>query len=261
MKTIYKYSILALSMSAMIACEKEIQPETNADETATKNAMSSGEAGSMSQFAIVDEYLYTVDYKTLHVFLIGDANTPIEVEKIDLGIGIETIYPQDGHLFIGTQSGVRIYDISNPRSPIEVSEFEHTTSCDPVIALGEIAIATLRGGTECGGNLNQMDLFDISDISNPTLINSQLLNNPYGLGFSEVNPSIVYICDGYSGLKVFDISDVNNIEIKNEYSDLEAVDVISTSNNNLIVLTKTGIYQFDCSDPINLIEKSFIPVN
>jgi len=259
MKTFKNYFLSALCISVLIACEKE---KTNADTeqmSSTKSAVSSGQGGSMAQFAVVNEYLYTVDYKTLHVFLISDPKNPIELEAIDLGVGIETIHPQDGKLFIGTQSGVRIYDISNPRNPVEVSEFQHVTSCDPVVANGNIAVATLRGGTECGGNLNELDVFDISDIENPTMLATQELINPYGVGFSKVNENIIYVCDGYAGLKIYDISNLLAIELIAELPSLEPIDVISSDNNLLIVLTAAGVYQFDATDPLNLVEKSFIP--
>lgn len=259
MKNVRSFLLSALCMGVLISCEKETSTEANEQTASNKNAISTGQGGSMAQFTIVDEYLYTVDYKTLHVFLISDPTNPIELEKIDLGTGIETIHPQDGHLFIGTQNGVKIYDISNPRSPLEVSEFDHVTSCDPVVANGDFAVATLRGGTECGGNLNQLDLFDISNIQNPTLITTEALINPYGVGFSAVNENIVYVCDGYAGLKAYDISNSAAIQLVMEMSDLEAVDVIASANNTLIVLTKAGIYQFDASNPVELVQKSFIP--
>lgn len=249
-----------LCMSILIACEKESQNENTNEKEQGKNAISSnGQGGSMSQFAIVDQYLYTVDYKSLHVFLLSNAENPVELETIDLGVGIETIFPQDGHLFIGTQNGVRIYDIGNPRSPVEVSEFEHVTSCDPVVANENLAVATLRGGTECGGNLNELDVFDISDINNPTVISTKNLENPYGVGFSNVNEKIVYVCDGYAGMKAYDVSNTASIQLVMELTDFEAIDVLAIENNILVVLSTSGIYQFDASDPVHLVQKSFIP--
>ena len=261
MKNVKKYLIGALCVSVMIACEKEKPAETTEQTATTKDAYTGGEGGSMAQFTIVGDYLYTVDYKTLHVFHLADATHPEELETIDLGVGIETIYPQDDHLFIGTQNGVRIYDITNPRNPKEVSEFDHVTSCDPVVACENVAVATLRGGTECGGNLNQMDVFDITDRAHPNLISTYNLINPYGVGFSAVNSNIVYVCDGYAGLKIFDITYPDAIQQVNEILDLEAVDVISTDDNTLIILTKAGIYQFDATDPVNLVQKSYIPLS
>ena len=121
-----------------------------------------------------------------------------------------------------------------------------------------MAIATLRGGTECGGNLNEFDLFDISDIYHPQVIARHQLSNPYGVGFSLNDENIVYVCDGIDGLKAFDISDTENIERVMYMDNIEAIDVISTDENSLIVLGRNGIYQFDSTDPINLVQTSFI---
>ncbi len=258
MKKLKKYICLALVGAAIVSCEKEVDEVT--PNAATKNQVTNGLGGSMAQFTIIDNYLYTVDYKSLKVFHIVDAENPKLLETINLGVGIETIFPQNDHLFIGTQNGVRIYDVTNPRSPQPVSQFDHVTSCDPVVANDHYAVATLRGGTACGGNSNQLDIIDISEINNPQLAASQLLINPYGLGFSSADENIVYVCDGYDGFKAYNIADLNNITMEMQMINIEALDVISTDDNNLIVLSRGGVYQFDASNPINLIEKSVISV-
>lgn len=253
----------AFIIGALVACDKEEvtpQEENNNNTTMTKDQASSGYGGSLAQFTIVDDYLYTIDYKTLNIFyLAGDVENPALTESINMPVGMETIFHQDGRLFIGANDGVHIYDISNPRSPVELSQINHITSCDPVVANGDVCIATLRGGTACGGNISLMDIIDISDINNPQIINELELINPYGLSFSAENSNIVYICDGYDGLKAFDISDFNNINEVMSRPDLEAFDIIA-NNDNLIVLTRTGIYQFDATNPTDLVETSFISV-
>lgn len=259
MKNLRYIGLGALMSVAFMACEKE-ELTSGENGPAGKNQVTIGQGGSLAQFTIVDDYLYTVDYRTLHVFHLADAANPVELETIDLGVGIETIFPQNGYLYIGCQDGMKIFDITNPRSPVEVSEYEHVTSCDPIAANDQLAVATLRGGTECGGNLNQLDLFDVSDVTNPKLINTEALNNPYGVGFSTVNPVIVYVCDGVDGLKAYDLTMTSQIEQVMHMEDIEALDVISGNDNTLIVLSRFGVYQFDASDPVNLIEKSFIPI-
>lgn len=249
----------ALCGAVIMSCEKEDATEA-LNDSGTKNQVSTGTGGSMAQFTIIDNYLYTVDYKSLMVFLIVDAANPELLETINLGVGIETIYPENNHLFIGTQNGVLIYDVTNPRSPEKVSEVDHVTSCDPVIANDNYAIATLRGGTPCNGNLNMLDIIDIEDLSNPILRVSYPLINPYGLGFSAANEHIIYVCDGYSGLKAYDITNIEMIEEVMWMDELEAIDVISTTDNLLVVLTRQGIYQFDATNPTNLVQKSFIGI-
>ncbi len=257
MKNLKIYMFAALCSAAVMSCEKSDNKEASSD---TKNQVSSGLGGSMAQFTIIDNYLYTVDYKSLKVFHISDPANPELLENINLGVGIETIYPQNDHLFIGTQNGVRIYDVTNPRSPEAVSEIDHATSCDPVVANDHYAVATLRGGTPCNGNLNRLDIIDISNFDNPMLLRSEDLINPYGVGFVAENENLVYVCDGFAGLKVYDISDLENVEIVMHKEDLEAIDVIPGAENLLVVLTRQGVYQFDSSNPLELVEKSFISV-
>jgi hypothetical protein len=253
----------AFVLGALASCEKE-EVATNEqdaqDNVTTKDQVTSGYGGSLAQFTIVDNYLYTIDYRTLNIFLLDDAENPALTESIDMGVGMETVFHENGRLFVGANDGVHIFDISDPRSPQEVCEFNHVTSCDPVVANDNFAFATLRGGTECGGSLSQLDIIDISDLNNPQLVGEKNLVNPYGLGLSNVNGNILYVCDGYTGLKAYEISNTWNADMVMERSDLEALDIISDENNNLIVLTRGGIYQFDASNPIDLIEKSVIPV-
>lgn len=258
MKTLKIFIFAVLCSSAIISCEKESTTENESQEY--RNVLSSGIGGSMAQFTIIDNHLYTVDYKSLKVFNLADAANPVLLETINLGVGIETIYPQNDNLFIGTQNGVIIYDVSNPRDPQKISEFNHITSCDPVVANDQFAVATLRGGTPCNGNINELNVIDISNLSTPNLVATQTLTQPFGLGFSKTDENIVYVCDGYGGLKAFNISDLNNIKMVMHLENIEAIDVIAADANHLVVLSRQGIYQFESSNPTDLVEKSFISV-
>ena len=101
----------------------------------------------MARFTIVDDYLYTIDSWTLKSYDISDQLNPVYKEDVNLGWGIETIFPYNGNLFIGAQSGMHIYNLDNKESPEWVSTYEHMTSCDPVVVQGDYAFVTLRGGT------------------------------------------------------------------------------------------------------------------
>lgn len=251
----------AFVIGALASCEKEEVATNESVETTptTKDQFSVGQGGSLSQFTIVGDYLYTIDYRTLNIFSLDDPSAPELTESIDMGVGMETVFHENGRLFVGANDGVHIFDISNPRSPMEISDFEHVTSCDPVVANENLALATLRGGTECGGSLSQLDVLDISNIGNPTLISSYPLVNPYGLGFSNVDPNIIYICDGTAGLKAFDMSfpQIPNLVMSDD--NISAKDVIADGEDNLIVLTMNGIYQFNATNPTQLVQRSFIP--
>ena len=68
-----------------------------------------GIGGSMARFTIKGDYLYTVDSYDLKTFDIKDKVNPEITSEVNLGWGIETIFPYGENLFIGAQSGMHIY--------------------------------------------------------------------------------------------------------------------------------------------------------
>ena len=126
------------------------------------------------------------------------------VRTISLSNGVETIFSKGSNIFIGTQMGMFIYEMSSDGNLSYVSEYEHVVSCDPVVADADYAYVTLRSGTWCEGFTNQLDLIDITDLTNPVLEKTFNMDNPHGLSIKGDN---LYLCEGEFGLKTFDISD------------------------------------------------------
>ncbi|KAA6441360.1 hypothetical protein FEM33_02285 [Dyadobacter flavalbus] len=219
----------------------------------------SGKAGSMSRFALHDNFLYTVSQSSLHLFNISKPSSPSDFSTINLGWNIETIFPYKNKLFIGSSTGMFIYDNSNPSAPQQLSVFQHGNACDPVVVHDDIAYVTLRTGTACAGTQNQMDLVDVSDASSPQLIRSYQMQNPHGL---SIDFPILYLCEGEFGLKIFNAEDKMDIESKllAHFKDMDAYDVISLGKT-VLVIGKDGFYQYDASDVKNLRLLSKIPVS
>jgi len=228
MKNLKNYIVGGFALLAFISCEKdEITPNTDQNNTKNLVTNSVGTGGSLAQFTILDTYMYSLDNKSIKVFNLENPRDPQLVNTVNLGFGIETIHNNNGNLFVGTTTGVRIIDASDPVNIVEVSEFEHVTSCDPVVANADYAFSTLRGGTQCGST-NQLDIIDISNIHNPLLFQTFQLINPFGLGIDQANQTILYVCDGSDGLKVFDFSDYDNIQMIKQYKNIFAKDIITT---------------------------------
>ena len=214
----------------------------------------SGVGGSMARFGVVGNYLYAVSYSDLTPFNISNLANPIIQPKVTMNWGVETIFPFKDKLFIGSTTGMHIYDNSNPATPKWLSTYNHFKACDPVVVYDNYAYVTLRstnGVTRCGQvNSNQLDLIDISDPIYPTLVKSFDMESPAGLGISYPN---LFICESDKGLKVFSMADPLNID-KNklsEFKNLDAFDVIPLGKN-LMVIGKDGLYQYDYTDPKNL---------
>ncbi len=212
-----------------------------------KSAMpSSGIGGSMARFALYDIYLYVVTEQDLLLFDIADDRDPKQHSEVNLGWGIETIFPYEDKLFIGANNGMYIYDNADPSEPVFLSQFEHVTTCDPVVVENDIAYVTLRNGTACWGFTNQLDILDVSDATNPSLIASHGMFNPHGLG---IDNKTAFICDGEEGLKVYDVNNPQNINLLSHFEDISTFDVIPLASKQVLLMVgNDGFYQYDYSD-------------
>ena len=203
-----------------------------------------GQGGSMARFKIVGQYLYAVDSHFINVFDISDLETPQVLDDVFAGFDIETIFNQGDRLFLGSMSGMYIYDITNPATPQYISEFQHGTACDPVVVDENYAYVTLRGGNGCGATESGLYIVDISDIEQPELIKSYPLNGPYGLG---VKGSQLFVCDGDSGLRVFDKSDVMDLREVSHFDNVITYDVIPLETH-LLMVGDGVLYQYNYQD-------------
>ncbi len=211
----------------------------------SSGASSFGVGGSMARFTALENVLYTIDSYTLKVIDIETAEDISEIKTLSIGWDAETLFPTDNHLFIGSQQGMIIYDITNPYNPSYVSDYWHITSCDPVVVEGDYAYVTLRSGNWCGQTTDQLDVIDISNIESPTLIRSYGMTEPYGLG---IDHSTLFICDGNAGLKIYNASDVMHIDdhIIATFPNIHTYDVIPI-NDVLMLIGDDGLYQYDYS--------------
>lgn len=200
-----------------------------------------GQGGSLARFKIVDDYLYAVDENNINIFNIQDAENPKALAPVFAGFQIETIFNLGENLFLGSRIGMYIYSISNPAVPSFVSEFTHGTACDPVVADENYAYVTLRGGNFCGAAASELLIIDIKNLSNPTLLKSYPMDGPYGLGIKD---NKIFICDGNSGLKVYDKTDVMNLKSLNHFKDIQTFDVIPLENN-LLMVGDEMLYQYE----------------
>ena len=217
-----------------------------------------GVGGSMARFTLFDQYLYAVDISNLRLFNVSSAESPVLEKEMNIGWNIETIFPCDDKLFIGGQTGMIIYSLEDPSDPEYIANFWHASSCDPVVVEGEYAYVTLRAGNLCGNNLSQLDVIDISDINNPLLVKVYPMEEPYGLG---IDNSVLFICDGDAGLKIYNASDPDNItsHVLAEYPDINAFDVIPLGEV-LLMIGIDGLYQYDYADLENIYQLSHIPI-
>lgn len=229
------------------------------DSSGLSPGQSTGLGGSLARFTIVGNFLYTVDNTTLHSFDISDPAHPAQRHSIDVGQGVETIFPLNGLLFLGTQSGMHIFQLLPDGTPKFLSRYDHIISCDPVVANAQYAYVTLRVSgcrQAVAGAADLLEIIDIANIQQPAIVASYDLESPYGLG---LDGQTLFVCLGAAGLKVFNASDPQNLQQVAYLSDINAVDVIPI-DGLLLVVGPDSIQQYDYTDLGNIKKVSEIAI-
>lgn len=209
------------------------------DNASFDNSTEGGKGGSMARFTVVGDHLFTVDHENLKVFDISSVEDPEFRRENHVGFGVETIFPMGDKLFLGTSTGMYIYTINESGIPDKLSFYEHVIACDPVVSDGSYAYVTLSTGRSgCWRSINELQIVGLQDLKNPKLVKGYPMNSPRGLA---VKNDTLWVCD--NGLKVFDISDKENMELLHHFSDLVAYDVI-LDEDRALVIGESGFVQY-----------------
>ncbi len=234
MKNRYSFAFITFLLLSLAACSEDSFNQNNAS-----GGGESGQGGSLARFTIAGSYLYTVNNKSLVTYDIT-SSTPQRLSNTIIGNNIETIFPYQDKLFIGSQTGMYIYSRANPAQPSFISLYEHIQSCDPVVAQGNYAYVTLRSGTDCRFGSNLLDVIDVSNPAAPEIVNSYQMLNPHGLG---IDGNLLFVCEGRYGLKVYDASNPEDPTLIQFIEDFQAYDVIPR-DGVLIITGDDGIFQY-----------------
>lgn len=228
--TLYLFLVLLLA-----ACSKSDSSSSGSEFA------SNGTAGSLARFAIVGDNLYTVTTTDVKIFDIKTASNPIFKVDQQFGFGIETIFPLGNTLFLGSETGMYIYDINNPLAPKLLSQYQHILSCDPVVANENYAYITLSAGaSRCSRGLSQLEVIDIKDKKSPKIAKIYPMRNPKGLA---LNGNDLFVCD--DKVKWFDATDNVNLLPKG-IIDVKAHDAIALGKI-LMLIGDDGLTQYDYS--------------
>ena len=245
MRKIYSTLIIVL---LLINCDSDSSNDSSAFSE-------NGQGGSLARFALYVDYLYVVDDTNLNVFSIVNREEPVQVNTIPIGFNIETLFNYKNYLYIGSRNGMHIYNIDNAEEPVYVSDVQHFTACDPVVANETHAFVTLHANIGCGTNINVLEIYDVTDITNPLLISSRNLTQPIGLGLYN---DYLFVCD--DEVKVFDVSNPIDSQLVTSI-DVNSFDVI-INNGTLILIGENGLYQYslDSDDITNIVHLSTINI-
>jgi hypothetical protein len=239
---------LAIIWAFVVSCESDSTVDLQSG---------SGQAGSMTRFAVAGNHLYLLESTSIKVFTIADSTLAMG-ETVYVRAGIETIFANGEYLYLGANNGMYIYSIADPARPAFVFQYEHIVACDPVVVQGNRAYITMRSGNGCNRASNALEIVDISDPYSPVLIKNYPMSSPHGLA---VDGTMLFVCEGEYGLKVFDITEEQAIVLLHSNEDFFAYDVIARQGV-ATVTGSDGIFQFsyrNAQNTVSLLSK--IPVS
>ena len=203
-------------------------------DSGSSSGQQSGQSGSTSRFTIQNGHLVVTDQSKINSYAIHDPETDTSpagvlqlAHSVYVNRTLETAFAYgDERVMFGTTTGTLIATVDDEGQLALETAVEHARSCDPVIASGNRMYVTLSNDRSgfCGGSIynNHLLAYDISDISNPLLIDEVQLNQPQGLALADEQ---LWVCTE-SGLWRFDVLESGAVEERNNYGWLPCDDLI-----------------------------------
>lgn len=241
--------VLVSSALSLAACNSESSSNSSDGSAVT------GTGGSTARMTISGDYLYAISGSNVQLFDITVPESPVPYTQVQVEWDIQTLFPYEDYLLVGAASGLHILDNTDPASPRYVGDFTHARTLDPVVAQDGYAYVTLKRDTslQTGGDIaNQLNVVDISDVTQPRLLETVSMQEPAGLA---VDGSELYVCDGVAGLKTFDLIDPAKPEIANVLRGVDCMDVIA-QNQRLYVIDDLGLQQYSTASGVPVLLSS-----
>jgi hypothetical protein len=220
------------------------------------NMKSTGTAGSMAGMVLMNDHLYAItESHSVGIVDISNASAPVKQSDFFAGFDLETVFPFENKLFLGSSVGMFMFDVSNPELPVSLGTFTHGQACDPVIADGHYAYVTLHAGDGCGGTSNELHVIDINDIQHSQLVKTYQLTKPTGL---SKDGDLLFVCDE-TAVKVYNAANPASLQLLKQITSSQPYDIITGGNRAMVVCSK-GLYQYDYSNLNYIRLLSFMPI-
>lgn len=232
------------------------QFETLASSADNSKSSATGTAGSMAGMVLMKDHLYAItEMHSLGIVDITNEATPKLDTSFFAGFDLQTIFPFEDKLFLGSAIGMFMFDVSDPEHPVAAGQFSHGRACDPVITDGHYAYVTLHAGDGCGGDANELNVIDVTDLQHAQLVKTYPLTKPTGL---SKDGDLLFICDG-TDVKVYNAANPAALQLLQQITSKDPYDVIS-GDKKAMVVCPDGLYQYDYSDLNNIRQLSFFAI-
>lgn len=211
---------------------------------------SSATSGTVNRVSKNNDHIYVISNQNL-ISIPESFNGPFNRQE-NVKEDMETIFPYNDHLFVGSRSSMSIFATDDPLDPRAIYDFDHATSCDPVLPHDDKAYITLRTAdfSDCPGNINALIVLDVSNLEAPKELQEVQMQSPYGM---TVIGSYLFVGEGENGLKIFEINN-QSVELIKTDQQVQAYDIIADPNDSshLLIAGPKGISQYQLTEDLIL---------
>jgi hypothetical protein len=129
-----------------------------------------------------------------------------------------------------------IINVTNQTAPAKVGEYSITSPRDVAVS-GSYAYVI---------NQDTLAVLDVGNHASPVLKGSATIVNGQAIAYAN---GLVYVADGDSGLKIYDVSDPQNVTLRGTYTNKAAYDVDLWGDYAFVAADSSGLVMLDISNP------------
>ena len=217
--------------------------------------VSSIESSGGSGIAVLGDELFTqvvVDSDPeLTIFDISNPQNPTLKGSLELSEPVHSIQVDETHIFAGGIFTIQIFDHSDSIDPQLVSQISSTSYAQRYAFKGDQLVATQV--------YNGMNLYDVSDRANPTLVST--FDTPGLATDIFLANQFAYVADSHTGFQIIDISKPHSSSTLGQYQDpYDNIGSVSVEGGiSCVVDPQEGLITLDVSDPANPTTLGLLP--
>jgi hypothetical protein len=206
---------------------------------------SSGQGGSYAIFAVIDTFLYYINNSSIVTMSISNPDNPVKLNETFVDWTIETLFPTQRYLYVGSYSGMYIFDRSNPAQPVQTGTTTHIRAYDPVVVSDTMAYVTLRTNWYSWYPQDELVMVNVSNPAQADSLAAIPLLTPYGLAVSD---TLLYVAQGTNGYCLLDVKDPMAVRTLRSWQTPYARDFIWLGTR-LYLMGLNDVRIYDASDP------------
>jgi hypothetical protein len=197
-------------------------------------------------------YAFVTSGSYLEIYNVSDPTKPIYLNKITTKSYAQHVFVQGNYAYLAdVNGGLRIIDVSNPASPVEVGSYVDSQTCTKgVYVSGNYAFLA-----------EHFDGLVIIDISSPTTpVKVGECDTPIHARNVHIQGNYAYVAAEDSGLRIINISNLSSPYETGYYNPTSDVNEVFVKNNYAYLSQDNGLQVLNVSNPSSPSEISFVPI-